>query len=465
MRRLLPLAIALMAVSFVIVPFVYAQASITGTPLCDGQNGRPAHDPTVWHPLVAYNPDGSVLCTYGHEHGMNPATGDSTFGPLPLAQQISYPWATISSSGVAENGPDFKHRSYKWLTGSNLQCTLHAAPDGSSKMLTAIREEVHSDGNLGATVRYHSYWGEYQITDCASGDQGYLSIGGTMDFAHLMAGGTVVPLSSDPAPSCVLNGDRRAEGLLGGPVQAQSVWYGANSRATIAGQTPTCDDTVGNTPHVSVQLNLGTNNWGPVDPNNPSQFQFYPNVAQHDETQINNDAVTLRFSSFKADSTGHLNFTGHLNNHGVVVPDVPGQPDGQDYIPVVIRNAKSGAYGSHLNGTSALLYNGDVRGPNGQYGYYVQQPSIAPAATATPTATATTPPTVTATATATAVPTDTPTLVPTPTDTPTSVPTDTPAPTVTAVPTDTPTDSPTPTDTPTPTETPTPADAPTVVPG
>src|SRR5258706_10043279 len=135
------------------------------------------------------NADGSVLCTYGHEHGMDPTQLDAQFGALnvPGSQQISYPWATVSDTGVPENGPDYKHRSYKWM-GFARACV------SSQPQVTALRWEAHNDGSLGATARFHSYWFEAQVTDCAAGDVGYVSMGGHMDFAHLLANTTLVPL-------------------------------------------------------------------------------------------------------------------------------------------------------------------------------------------------------------------------------------------------------------------------------
>src|SRR5690242_6620351 len=129
MRHFLPAIAAVLSIGAVIaVPFVGAApasaiTTINGVPLCDGQNGRPAHDPTQWHPLLAYDAKGAVLCTFGHEHGMNPALVDNVFGATPLSNTISYPWATVSAAGVPENGVPDKHRVYKWIVAPSLACS------------------------------------------------------------------------------------------------------------------------------------------------------------------------------------------------------------------------------------------------------------------------------------------------------------------------------------------------------
>src|SRR5215469_2089617 len=150
-RRFAPALLGLLAIFAVLAPALADSglASVNGVPLC-------AHDPTVWHPLVLRNADGSVQCTYGHEHGENPADFDASFGhsvSVPGGQQISYPWFTVSSSGIAENSVDIKHRVYKWMGFSQSSCA-----NGNDQEVTALRLEAHNDGNLGATARFHSYW-------------------------------------------------------------------------------------------------------------------------------------------------------------------------------------------------------------------------------------------------------------------------------------------------------------------
>lgn len=87
---------------------------------------------------------------------------------------------------------------------------------------------------------------------------------------------------------------------------------------------------------------------------------------------MESDSLTIWISGFTPDASGHVNFTGHVDRIGNVVPEVADQAEGPDYIPLVIRNAKARAYGG-LSG-APIGYDGDVRGPEGQAGYYVQTP-------------------------------------------------------------------------------------------
>ena len=350
--------------------------TINGTPRCVDQ------DHTRWHPLVARNPDGSIVCTYGYDHGMDPHQLDSVFGPLPLAQEISYPWQTMSAIGP-ENGPDIKHRMYRWIEAPNLVCS--PADSADTQMVTAFREELHIDSNAGAAVRFHSFWGQYRLTNCANNDTGYLQVGGVIDFGKLIVGSQNihVPLPNDPPANCVLNNDARQENMLNDPAGAgpASVWYGANSHNSNDSSQPPCDDYSGFGPHVGVQVGVAVSSYGPVDPNDPSALHVFPNWEDHAGTSMSTNALTIWISDFTPDATGHINFTGHTDRFGRVVAEVPGQAPGPDYIPLVIQNALPGAYGA--NGATPggdleskpVGYDNDVAGPQGQLGYYVEVPS------------------------------------------------------------------------------------------
>ena len=486
-RQALLLLVGLVATSFVLLSAASASTSNSpsdspsdsalpnGVALCDGQNGRPAHDPTKWHALVERNADGSVLCTYGHEHGMNPATVNDIFGPLPLTQTISYPWATINSAGVAENSVPNKHRVYKWLMARNLACSPDAGPQGSGKAITAFRMEVHADGSLGATARFHSYWIQFELTDCVAGTKGIASFGGHEDYAHLHATDTIVALPVDGAlDNCTLLGDMRQEGALNGPEQGQSVWYGSSNRDPLTGKA--CDDAYGS---AGFQVGLGLDQWGPVDPANPAAVLFYPDRESHKGTVITTDALTLWASELPTDpNTGRVNWTGFFDRHARSVSGCT--TPGIDCIPASFSNVALGGYGAIFPcpcPNAAVSYDGDVPGPQGQPGFYVQNPEtvVSTGPTSTPTAVVA-PPTATATATTvvqptatstnvvptatrTAVSTNTPVVAPTNTPTTVVVPTNTPKPvtsTPTSGPTRRPTRTPIPTRTHIPTVTPTP---------
>jgi hypothetical protein len=374
-----------------------APTSVNGVPLCgvtqpNGQVIGPQHDPTAWHPLVEYKTPGvassGVLCTYGHAHGANPHSVDSVFGQLPLAQEISYPWETVTTTGILENDATLhpnKHRVYEWVTAPSLACGTNPL-DGSQHMVTAFREEFHADGSLGAAVRFHSYWGQYELTNCATGTKGYMSIGGHMDYGYLKGYQAVtIPLPVDPAPgTCQMNNDSRQEGELGKPAQSASVWYGSSSHHTVYGSTTKCDaDTTGS--HFDLQTNITRSNFGPVDRTNPPSVLLYgtnTNVGTHNGTGISTDALTIRVPQVTKLVNGAMTWSGFVDRHGSIVPTVVGKALGQDYIPVTLSNVEPGAYGS--NGAAPCVGNlqhcpqtfkDDVPGPQGQPGYYVLPPS------------------------------------------------------------------------------------------
>jgi hypothetical protein len=343
-----------------------APRSVPDVPICDGQDGRPAHDPTKWHPLVAKDASGNIICTYGHEHGMDPTQFDNELGPLPLAQQISYPWATVNSAGVQENSTQDKHRVYKWIGVENMQ------PCG----LTDFRAEFHDDGNLGATARFHSYWIQGKVKDCSSGDVGTFSFGGHQDYAHLTAGGQIVPVPGDIPAACELAGSNRGEAAPNSPVQ-NSVWYGATSRGVYAGQQGSaCDDWYGLNAHITLQNNIGTDPFGPIDPNNPSQIQVYPPSVGHYETVVGTDVIAINTTAWPTDSNGHL-VSGFVNRHGIQVPAC--SPVGEDCIPVTFTGQiRPGSYDAPdaPATNSVAYYDGDVPGPHGERGFYVQPPDL-----------------------------------------------------------------------------------------
>lgn len=335
-------------------------ANINGVPLCTD------HDVTKWHPLVKRDASGNVTCTYGHEHGMDPSRGDAVFGPLnvPGGQQISYPWETPNENQIVN-----KHRVYKWMVVTNLPCDTRT-PQGDLQDITAFRYEVHNDGNLGAAVRFHSYWIEAELTNCATGEKGYASFGGHNDFAVLRVGDTIVPLPGvDPPASCILNGDARDEHdihettIPGGG----SVWYGANNRGTTG---PGCDDEDVPDPVVGFQTNIGTDGWGPVDPASPSTIHLWADHSQHHGTVTGTDDVTISVSPLQADATGHVTASGFLDRHGRVVQGC--STITTDCVPYVFRNVPgTRAFITHKN---PVGYDGDVLGPHGEPGFYVSEP-------------------------------------------------------------------------------------------
>jgi hypothetical protein len=416
-------------------PIANASRSPSGLPFCDGQNGRPAHDPHQWHPLVAYAADGSVLCTYGHTHGSNPndPVVANIFGPLPAAlngQTISYPWATgtkladgdmsencdwLSTDPICAGTTSNKHSFYQWIIRDFGDCAPWNG-QGSPYQVTAFRTELHADGSLGATVRFHSFWGQYRVEDCQTGQVGYWYGGGHVDYANLLAGDTPValPVPSGQAPSdCILNGDRREEEALSQSGGTGDVWYGVSNRAN-AGYNPNgnCDDVADFS--WGVQVNVGRDMFGPVDPSNPSQILLDADRADHKQTIVGTDTMSV-IIPFSGPFTG----SGKSTSDGAILS--ADCAVGPECIPWSATNVPGpGGTNFGIPPNNGAGTDADVPGPNGQPGYYVSDPvtsSVAP--TATP-------------ATATATPTTVATSTSTPTSTPTPVPTSTP--TVTAVP-------------------------------
>src|SRR6266702_3934158 len=152
--------------------YVCSPPTIHGVSYC-------AHDATIWHALVERNTDNSIRCTYGHEHGENPAAFDGTFGPLPAVvatQTISYPWATANENSTTEPYPN-KHRAYAWEGSNNVGC-----PTTGALAVTAFRTEMHMDGSLNLVSRYHSYWSQYRVQTCGDPNSvGYVYFGGHID--------------------------------------------------------------------------------------------------------------------------------------------------------------------------------------------------------------------------------------------------------------------------------------------
>jgi hypothetical protein len=104
-----------------------------GVPVCADPGA------TMWHNLVRRNADGSIACTYGHEHGDDPHQLDRTFGPMGgwwnhgQEQDLSYPWETMNEN-------ETKHSSYKIIVrGSDAQPLQPWYTIGSKNYIKAFR--------------------------------------------------------------------------------------------------------------------------------------------------------------------------------------------------------------------------------------------------------------------------------------------------------------------------------------
>jgi hypothetical protein len=429
--RLIPILVGVLALvgttgSYALVttrpPISNVSRSPSGLPFCDGRNGRPAHDLHQWHGLVAHAADGSVLCTYGHTHGSNPndPVVANIFGPLPASlngQTVSYPWATgskiadgdysencdwLSTDPLCAGTTSNKHAQYQWIIRDFGNCAPWNG-QGSPTQVTAFRVELHADGSLGATVRFHSFFGQYRVEDCTTGQVGYWTGGGHVDYAILLADDNLVPLPvpSGQAPSdCILQNDHRQEGNANDTSgeAGNDVWYGNANRAN-AGYNPNgnCDDVAGDLSW-DVQVNVGRDMFGPVDPANPTQILLDSYREGHKQTSVGTDTMSV-IIPFGSNYTG----TGKSTSDGKILwYTANGTQTGTDCgavgpecIPWTATNIP-GPGGSNFGippnngaGTDA-----DVPGPNGQPGWYVSDPVTgSTSATATPVATPTPHPT------------------------------------------------------------------------
>jgi hypothetical protein len=304
------------------------------------------HNDTVWHTLVERNPDGSVKCTYGHEHHDDPKVLNNIFGPvgaLTGGNEISYPWQTHSDAGD-ENA--HKHASYKWNVVSVATCTPSNAPFGFKN----IRAEFHQDGAPGALTRYHSYWLEAQT--CDPNDTGYggiIKTGGFMDYGRLFvstanASSEVhIPLAGDPTSG----DDRRLHmGISNGVVpccrNGDFTWYGSNRSNNIPGLRK-----------VSVRNGLRGEDWGAIDPLNTSAIVFNPNMWYGSVFKGNNSwqepmhllNITVPASLDSSDGVidNKVTFTGFTDRYGNILTTTC-SPTGPDCVPLYLQNVKVGTY-------------------------------------------------------------------------------------------------------------------------
>jgi hypothetical protein len=342
---------------------------------------------------VARKADGSVMCTYGHEHGSDPSVLDSLFGKLAenVGQEISYPWHTMNendtsalpvttSNGVPIDGG--KHNFYKWevltpqqlLAAGKPVCENPFAPYSFDN----ARMEVHADGNAGATIRFHSFYVEAET--CDPNDPSYhgiVKIGGHFDYGHLMGmentpqgpQDVIIPLPVDPTYN---SGQGRKHGTsegscagCSGYMRGDFTWYGASNTREF--QTAPIS--------IGVSDGIRDEDWGPVDPNNPSgPVQFYG--TQGGTTYDHGQGVSLDILSLgipaaanlagaAARPDGTFDWNGYVDRHGNVVTC---STIGVDCIPVTLNNVKRGSY-QYSNDEpqrNLPMTNYDVKASNGQ---------------------------------------------------------------------------------------------------
>lgn len=389
-------------------------AAIDGVPMCTD------HDATRWHPLVERDASGSIVCTFGHEHGADPHALDEVFGPLadavPGGQEIGYPWLTSPTENSTDpaslshqpsderpvlNG---KHAFFKWetLTGDKLAAVGIVCPVGTGMSFDRIRMEVHADANAGADIRFHSFY--LQAQECSSNDptyHGQISIGGHFDYGilngthadpstHKLSDVRIPLPETDPctpgtllgnAARCPYVASRRTHGASG-PASAGSTdplaalpgyprqdftWYGHNGNPDLAGKAGLWLD---------VSDGIREQDWGPVDPNNPhGPVLFYGPGHNHGVGGIDIlDFVAPQARAFPADNPATVNSDGSYSWKGWV--DVHGQVQSlaacqnelpsTTCIPTVLTNIRRGEAQFSNDNVHVALDRNDVLGPSGQ---------------------------------------------------------------------------------------------------
>lgn len=259
--------------------------SIAGVPVCID------HNPLIYHDTVKRNPDNSIACTYGHEHGDDPHAVDGIFG-LPGAwwndgaeQDIAYPWVTSpKENALSPPYGDGKHNLFKWITRSNL-LPAHINSNGWYwRDFRVLDHLLGSGGNIpgasakdGFQMQIHSFQAEARICrEADPSDCGIVRIGGSQDNGY----GALADVSN--AEVCVFPNPFVPADVAGGPCAGGNgrhihgdltgnrrdfTWYGTN--------VPSYRSSAG---FGRIGLNVGTigEAWAAVDPTNYDALPFYP---------------------------------------------------------------------------------------------------------------------------------------------------------------------------------------------
>jgi hypothetical protein len=350
-----------------------------------------AHDVTKWHPLVELNADGTIRCTYGHEHGSNPHALDTMFGSLTtsVGQEIAFPWTTSSAENsdtpltlaTADNRPwaGGKHRFFKWetITSADLAAAgINGCPPNPNATygFDNVRMEVHADSVISATVRFHSFYAEARACSTTNPNyHGIIRIGGHFDYGKLFGLENTptgqqdvrIPLPGIDPPDTPYTNVRRTHGTSAGScsgctgaVRGDFTWYGANATPFFATGGPS----------LGVSDGIREGDWGPVDPNNPGgPVQFYgpPGDPNHDHgwaAPLDIFAADIPPASALPGAVTHADGTyswsGDLDVHGNVV--APCTTPSTSCIPASLTNVLPGSHQFANDVTKLPIRNFDV---------------------------------------------------------------------------------------------------------
>lgn len=292
---------------------------IAGIPRC-------AHDDRVWHGLVERASNGSILCTYGHEHKDDPRVLDGLFGPLSYGT-IGVPWAALNAAGNPEN-----HRTFGWAV---VQVSTCLTPNGRAG-LTAMRVQTHVGYN-GATSRDHSF--HLQAQTCVPGDPvaGRLSVGGHLDFGFLYIDSPQcleqrVALQSDIIRPLLNLSLRRLHAGYPTCPRVDMTWYGANGAIS------------NGAPRVLVNLGVRREDWGQIDPASPSTLHLTdPNNANgswQEPAHLVSVFVPDEWDALDGVLDGRVTFQGFTDRWGNLVG--PCAPEGMDCVPLWLDRVRTG---------------------------------------------------------------------------------------------------------------------------
>lgn len=148
------------------------------------------HNPDEWHGLV----NEEAGCHYDHQHFDDPNYVNDIFGEPgawfgQAGKSVSYPWQTFPAESANESNRAYagqmenerKHEGYSWIVRRDQPCE-------EGDCITDYRLQVHFDGNMHATVRFHSFSfeGRFCRDKSDASTCGIVRYGGWMDYGRLV---------------------------------------------------------------------------------------------------------------------------------------------------------------------------------------------------------------------------------------------------------------------------------------